>query len=97
MNYKALCKVEDLGEQSGNEEAACDFPDFPDYEEISSKAYSRILTRYGRGRAQGLYKLRGKKAKIFALSWRMGYLANYYMFKREGHLSEENDDEEVTT
>jgi hypothetical protein len=87
MRYKALSRVEDLGEESGREEAACDFPDFSD--DIDSKSSIRMLTRYGRGRAQGLYRLRGKKAKVFALSWRIGYFATYYMFKREGHLKDE--------
>lgn len=86
VRYKVLSKIEDLGEESGSDEASCDYPDFPDYSEMSSKAYSRMLTQYGRGRAQGLYKLRGKKAKVFALSWRIGYFATYYMFKRGGHL-----------
>ncbi len=83
-----LYEIEEMGEESGREEAACDFPFFPD--DIDSKAWSRMLTHYGRGRAQGLYGLRGKKAKVFALSWRIGYFATYYMFKREGHLTEED-------
>lgn len=85
MRYRALYKVEELGEESGREEAACDFPFFSD--DIDTKAYSRFITQYGRGRAQGLYRLRGKKAKVFALSWRIGYFATYSMFKREGLLS----------
>lgn len=89
MHCEILYALEVLGEESGREEAVCDFPFFPDFSTFSyaeNKAYSRMLTRYGRGRAQGHYGLRGKKAKVFAVSWRIGYFATYDLFKREGQV-----------
>lgn len=75
-------KIEEAGEESGREECACDFPYLP----LEEPHCYRMLIRYGRGRAQGLYKLRGKYAKVFAQHWAGGYMATMDMFRRDGHL-----------
>lgn len=69
-------KIVDLGEESGREEAAADFPFLPECHEY------RMLYRFGRGRAQGLYKLRGKAARVFANNWAMGYQADCRFYER---------------
>jgi hypothetical protein len=85
-------EIEEAGEESGREECACDFPFLPRYTMMTSeeiKRYRRMLKRYGRGRAQGLYRLRGKAARVFSQSWAMGYLATRDVFEREGHIFHE--------
>lgn len=88
-----LYKIEEMGEESGREEAWCDYPCIPLVSNMSREKYRqtrRELTRYGRGRAQGnIYGLRGKAARIFAQHWAMGYLADCEVFEREEMLQEE--------
>lgn len=72
-----FAELAEAGEESGREEAACDFPFLP------RNPNRRILTWYGRGRAQGLYNLRGKAARIFAQKWAMGYAANVAMYEED--------------
>jgi hypothetical protein len=81
MKSQQIALLEDMGEESGREEAADHYPFLP------SNPDRRILTWCGRGRAQGLYGLSGKAARIFAQRWAMGYTANCEMFERDGHLS----------
>jgi len=88
--------IEELGEEAGREEAGEDYPDIPDvssFSEVQYAKYSRMLTRYGRGRAQGLYELRGKEARLFAKNFAMGYLANCRIFKED--LEQEEEEEEM--
>ena len=88
-----LSKIEEMGEESGREEASDDFPNLPIVSQLSQEQYKqwrRILTRYARGRAQGdIYALRGKAARIFAQNWVMGYIADCSLHEREGMLEEE--------
>lgn len=88
--------IEIAGEESGREEALCDFPPLPNFSTFSfaeNKAYARKVTQHGRGRAQGFYGLRGKRAKAFAVSWRMGYFATYDLLRREGYLVDTTPEE----
>lgn len=70
-------EIAEEGEESGREEAADDFPFLPHNPD------RRILKWYGRGRAQGLYNLHGKAARIFAQNWAMGYAANVAMYEED--------------
>lgn len=75
-------EIAERGEESGREEASADFPYFPE------EPCRRLLTWYGRGRAQGrIYRLRGKAAHVFAQNWAMGYEANVSLY--ELHYPEE--------
>jgi hypothetical protein len=74
-------EIEEIAEESGREECACDFPYLP----LDEPDCYRMLIRYGRGRAQGLYQLRGKIARVFAQHWAGGYMATMDIFRREGH------------
>lgn len=79
--------IEEMAEESGREEASCDYPYIPLIDEMNNEQHRqtrRELTRRGRGRAQGsIYGLRGKAARIFAQSWAMGYLADCALFERD--------------
>ena len=79
--------IKDMGEESGRDESADHYPYLlpPNY---------RLLYRYGRARAQGLYELRGKAARAFAYAWAVGYEANIDMWKRDGLLPGEESDEQ---
>jgi hypothetical protein len=85
-------EIADMGEESGRDEAADDYPfllPIPD---------RHILIWRGRGRAQGMYRLRGRAARVFARAWAQGYFANCDMYRREGLLvDEEGDSEERET
>jgi hypothetical protein len=70
-----LSDIAEQGEESGREEAACDYPFLPDPLDY------RELRQYGRGRAQGLYRLRGKAARVFAHNWSIGYIAECNLYK----------------
>lgn len=85
-----LTDIEEAGEESGREECACDLPNIPKLSELSDEQRMQLrrkLTRYGRAIAQGLYELRGKRAKLFAQKWAMGYIANCDLFELEGYLT----------
>ena len=69
--------IREMGEESGREEAQCDWP----YQD--DEADYRTLYHNGRGRAQGLYMLRGKAARYFARSWAMGYQADCNLLRLE--------------
>lgn len=72
-----LEKVAEWGEESGREEASADFPFLP------RNPSRRVLTRRGRARAQGLYGLHGKAARVFARKWAMGYDANVSLYEED--------------
>ena len=72
-----LDEIAEMGEESGREEAACDFPFLPHNPD------RRVLKWYGRGRAQGLYGLRGKAARVFSQNWAIGYDANVSIYEEE--------------
>lgn len=63
--------LEILGEESGCEEAAIDFP-------VTEEIDYRKLYQCGRGRAQGLHELRGKQARKFAQSAYTTYYAPWH-------------------
>jgi hypothetical protein len=80
---------EHAGEESGREEAANDWPMLPLVSRMSQQRYAawrRELTWYGRARAQGMYGLHGRAARIFAQNWAAGYAATCRLFEEDGHL-----------
>lgn len=81
--------VAEQGEESGREEAADQWPFLPLISLMSKREYRtwrRGLTRRGRGRAQGLYELYGRQARIFANNWAMGYASTCRIFEEDGYL-----------
>lgn len=82
-----ISEIEDMGEESGREEAADHYPF------VYSPREYRELYRLGRARAQGLYELRGKRARVFAQNWAIGYEANCDMWERDGLLSDDEEDD----
>ena len=76
-------EIKDMGEESGREEASDEYPFLP------SEPEYRDLYRRGRARAQGLYGLRGKQARVFAQTWAMGFAANIDVWRRDGLLPDE--------
>lgn len=72
-----MIDIQELGEESGREEAAEDY----DISVLADNLSYRALTRYGRARAQGLYDLRGRDARVFAQSWANGYQAHCEILK----------------
>lgn len=84
-----LDEIAEIGEESGREETEDRYPFLLP---IPSR---RILTQWGRGRAQGLYALRGKAARIFAQNWAMGYVANIAVWQRDGYLPDGESEKTV--
>lgn len=62
------------GEESGRDEASDHYP-------YTLEEQYRELVQRGRGRAQGLYGLRGNAARTFAKYWAVGYKANCAMYQ----------------
>jgi hypothetical protein len=95
----SVSAIEDMGEESGREEAAERVPFLPRLSALSPQEigrYRRMLTRRGRGRAQGpIYNLRGRYARRFAWCWALGYVANCDMFERDGYLDTEEEAQEA--
>ena len=91
-----LYAIQNMGEESGREEASCDYPNIPVVRTLSSEEYrqwDRMLKRDGLKRAQDIYELHGRQAVIFAQCWAMGYLADCDVYEREGMLEEGDDDD----
>lgn len=91
-------EIAELGEESGREEAGDGVPFLPrvsQMDEAAYRAFRRRLTRRGRGRAQGLYALRGKAARVFAHNWACGYAANCDLFEQDGYLDQPYEVEEA--
>jgi hypothetical protein len=87
--------IEELGEESGREEASCDYPNIPAVSKLDIEKYrqwERSLKRDGLKRAQDIYELNGREAVIFAQCWAMGYLADCDLFEQEGMFGEEEKD-----
>lgn len=73
----SIDEIREAGEESGREEVSDEYP-FHD-----TDADYRELRQRGRGRAQGLYELRGRQAREFAQYWAGGYQANCVIFAEE--------------
>jgi hypothetical protein len=76
MMKRSLYEIREVGEDSGRDEAADEYP----YQDKDA-TYREIYWR-GRGRAQSLYKLRGRDASVFAQAWATGYQAFCSMVER---------------
>lgn len=78
----SIDEIRDMGEESGREEMADEAP-FHDID-----ATYRDLIHRGRGRAQGMYGLRGRHAREFAQYWAEGYKANCSLYRYVGCAEE---------
>lgn len=77
--------IRDMGEESGREEMSDEYPFHADDSE-----YRELVWR-GRGRAQGMYGLRGRQAREFAQYWAVGYEANCALYRTIGYTEEESE------
>lgn len=87
-----LSEIEEIGEESGRDECADEYPFMERVTPLSKEEYANLrrwTRRRGQARAQGLYELRGRAARLFSVHWVMGYLANCEIFER--HLEEDGE------
>ena len=74
---QTLHDIAEMGEEDGREEAADEFPFLPHDPDRC------LLTWRGRAYAHRLYGLLGKKARVFAQNWAMGYAANVALYEED--------------